>query len=75
MGRLDSLKGPVLIPLTPPAFTLRVPPLAQTFVLLSKRSILVILDVPLARLLYLLSLEVLTELAVGVVEEVAYLVR
>ena len=36
---------------------------------------LVILEVPLARRLALTSLEALTELAVGVVEEVTYLVR
>lgn len=75
MGRLDSLKRPVLIPFIQPAFTLRIPPLARTFVLLSKLSILVILEVLLARLLDLTPLEALTELAVGVVEEVTYLVR
>ena len=48
---------------------------AQAFVLLGKLSILVILEMTLARLLDLIPLEVLTELAVGVVEEVAYLVR
>ena len=75
MGRLNRLKRPILIPLILPAFTLRVPPFARAFVLICELSILVILEGPLARLLYLPSLEVLTELAVGVVEEVAYLVR
>lgn len=48
IGRLDSLKRPVLIPLIPPTFTLRVPPLARTFVLLGELPILVILEIPLA---------------------------
>lgn len=65
----------ILIPLILPAFTLAVPPFARAFVLLDELSILVVLGTPLARLLYLPSLEVLTELAVGVVEEVAHLVR
>lgn len=75
MWRLYSLECAVLIPLILPAFTLRVPPFARAFVLICELSILVILEGLLARLLYLPSLEVLTELAVGVVEEVAYLVR
>ena len=75
MGQLNSLKRPILIPFIQPAFTLRVPPFVRAFVLLDELSILVVLETPLARLLYLPSLEVLTELAVGVVEEVAYLVR
>ena len=74
MGRLDSLKRPVLIPLIPPAFTLRVPPLARAFVLLGKLPILVILEVSLARLLDLIPLEVLAQLAFGVIKEVAHLV-
>ena len=65
MRRLNRLKRPVLIPLIPPAFTLRVPPLARAFVLLGKLSILVILEVPLARLLELTPLEVLASLRSG----------
>lgn len=65
----------ILIPLILPALTLAVPPFARAFVLLDELSILVVLETPLARLLYLPYLEALTELAVGVVEEVDYLVR
>ena len=75
MGRLDSLKRPVLIPFIQPAVSFAVPPFARAFVLLDELSILVVLETLLARLLYLPSLEALTELAVGVVEEVTYLVR
>lgn len=39
MGRLNCLKRPVLIPLIPPTFTLRVPPLARAFVLLGELPI------------------------------------
>ena len=39
MGRLNCLKCPVLIPLIPPTFTLRVPPLARAFVLLGELPI------------------------------------
>ena len=70
----NRLKRPILIPLIPPAFTLRVPPLARAFVLLGKLSILVILEVPLARLLELTPLEVLAQLAFGVIEEVTHLI-
>ena len=74
MWRLYSLECAVLIPLILPALTFAVPPFALAFVLLEELSILVVLETPLVRLLYLPSLEVLTELAVGVVEEVAYLI-
>ena len=47
---------------------LAVPPLARAFVLLGKLSILVILEVPLARLLDLTPLEVLAQLAFGVIK-------
>ena len=68
MGRLNCLKRPILIPLIPPAFTLRVPPFARAFVLLGKLPILVIHEVPLARLLVLSLLEVLAQLAFGVIK-------
>ena len=48
---------------------------AQAFVLLGKLSILVILEMTLARLLDLIPLEVLAQLAFGIIEEVARLVR
>ena len=75
MGQLNSLKRPVLIPFIQPAFTLRVSPLDRTFVLLGKLSILVILEMTLARLLDLIPLEVLAQLAFGIIKEVAHLVR
>ena len=75
MWRLYSLECAVLIPLILPALTFAVPPLARAFVLLDELSILVVLETPLARLLYLPSLEVFTELSVRVVEEVAHLIR
>ena len=65
----------ILIPLVLPALTLAVPPFARAFVLLDELSILVVLETPLARLLYLSSLEVFTELSVRVVEKVTHLVR
>ena len=74
MGRLNRLQCSVLIPLILPALTLRVPPLARALVLLCELSVLVILEVPLARLLDLTPLEVLAQLAFGVIEEVAHLV-
>ena len=51
------------------------PPLARAFVSLGKLPILVILEMLLARLLDLTPLEVLAELAFGVIEEVVHLVR
>lgn len=71
----NRLKRSVLIPLILPTLTLRVPPLARAFGLLGELSILVILEMPLARLLDLTPLEVLAQLAFGVIEEVAHLVR
>ena len=75
MWRLYSLECTVLVPLILPALTLAVPPFARAFVLLDELSILVVLETPLARLLYLSSMEVFTELLVKGVEEVAHLIR
>ena len=66
--RLYSLESAVLIPLMLPALTLAVSPFARAFVLLGKLSILVVLETPLARLLALTPLEVLAQLAFGVIQ-------
>ena len=47
---------------------------AQAFVLLGKLPILLILEMTLARLLDLIPLEVLAQLAFGGIEEVAHLI-
>ena len=74
-GRSDLLQRSVLVPDIPPAFGLAVPPFAGTLVFLYELSVPVIDKAPFPRLLQLSPAEVLAQLSVRVVKEVARLVR
>ena len=74
-GRSDLLQRSVLVPDVFPSFLLAVPPFAGTLVFLYELSVPVIDKAPFPRLLQLSSSEVLAQLSVRVVKEVARLVR